>query len=291
MKVSWFEFLARGYRATHPLPLYDERHIADLEEGEPLDVFIPLIEKDIPLLHHCIPALHAFLHHPIGEICIISPKNAQLVSVAKDLGIVFIDENELLPDLRRDDVQFYTKSGENRRGWIIQQLLKLAADELTSKKHYFVIDADTILTRKQNFTPNGKTVFLQNDAIREEYFYVNKRVFGFATQNYWSFVSHQMLFKTDWLADMKRHIENRKSEKWYHALIHNLERTKGVGMSEYELYGNWCLNQYPDEVLCVDWENFKSKRGYIEDSIQNEGDYRSVSRHSYFAPAFVENNQ
>lgn len=67
MKVSWFEFLARGYRATHPLPLYDERHIADLEEGEPLDVFIPLIEKDIPLLHHCIPALHAFLHHPMGR--------------------------------------------------------------------------------------------------------------------------------------------------------------------------------------------------------------------------------
>ena len=64
MKVSWFDFLARGYRATHPLPLYDERHIADLEEGEPLDVFIPLIEKDIPLLHHCIPALHAFLQSP-----------------------------------------------------------------------------------------------------------------------------------------------------------------------------------------------------------------------------------
>ena len=68
MKVSWFEFLARGCRATHPLPLYDERHIADLEEGEPLDVFIPLIEKDIPLLHHCIPALHAVLQATVAGL-------------------------------------------------------------------------------------------------------------------------------------------------------------------------------------------------------------------------------
>lgn len=282
MKLGWFETVASANRGTHPLPFYDERSIADLQMGEPLDVFIPIIEKDIPLLHYCVPALRKFLHHPIGEISIISPKSAELVAASKSLGINFINEDELLPELRRADIKFFSRSGEDRRGWIMQQLFKLAIDEISSKKHYFVIDADTVLTRKQSFMANQKTIFLQNDAIRKEYFYVNKRVLGFGSVNYWSFVSHQMLFSTNWLADMKQHIENRVSEIWYRALINNLECRKGLGMSEYELYGNWCLHQYPNEVMCVDWENFKVKCGNMDEIVQNGGNFRSVSRHSYF---------
>lgn len=45
MKLGWFEFVAYAYRGVMPLPIYDERVLLQLEMGDPLDVFIPLIEK------------------------------------------------------------------------------------------------------------------------------------------------------------------------------------------------------------------------------------------------------
>ena len=282
MKLGWFETVASAYQGTHPLSFYDERSINDLQMGASLDVFIPIIEKDLHLLPHCIAALRKNLHHPIGKISIIAPPAPELLAAAKNLEITFINDNDLLPNLDRGDIQFYSSAGEDRRGWIMQQLFKLCVDEITDKEYYFIIDADTILTRKQSFTKNGKTVFLQNDAIRKEYFHVNRRVLGFGPQNYWSFVSHQMLFKVGWVADMKRSIEERQSDQWYRALIANLERRKGLGMSEYELYGNWCLKNYPLEVMCVNWENYEVKNGSVMDAMKNEGNFRSVSQHSYF---------
>ena len=91
-----------------------------------------------------------------------------------------------------------------------------------------------------------------------------------------------MLLNVDWVADMKPSIEERQSDLWYRALIANLERRKGLGMSEYELYGNWCLKNYPLEVMCLNWKNYKVKNGSVMDAIKKEGKFISVPQHSHF---------
>jgi hypothetical protein len=91
-----------------------------------------------------------------------------------------------------------------------------------------------------------------------------------------------MLFKVDWDADMNRSIEEQQSDLCNRVLIANLERRKCLGMSEYELFGNWCLKNYPLEVMCLNWKNYKVKNGSVMDAIKNEGKYISVSQHSHF---------
>ena len=281
MKIGIFELIGSIQRDIKPLPSLDERLRADDSIGEPVDVFIPVLEKDLPLLNFCVSGLRHNLNHPIGQIFIIAPPSKALEAGARDLDICLLDENDVLPELDRNRIQFVSKTGESRRGWILQQLLKLAADSLTKQDYFFVIDADTVLTRKQKFTLDGKNIFLQNPKIRKEYFYANRRLLGFGPCNYWSFVSHQMLFKRDWLADMKLHIEQNCSQAWYDAIIGNLESKKGLGFSEFELYGNWCLQNYPDEVLCVDWEHLDVKQVDKQVALVNDSFYRSVSCHSY----------
>ena len=116
-----------------PLSIYDERVLPKWEMLDPLDVLIPLIEKDLHLLPHCIAALRKYLHHPIGKISIIAPPATALLAAAKNRDITIINENDLLPNLDRGDIQFYSGAGEDRRGWIMQQLFKLCVNETTER--------------------------------------------------------------------------------------------------------------------------------------------------------------
>ena len=67
-----------------PLSIYDERVLPKWEMLDPLDVLIPLIEKDLHLLPHCIAALRKYLHHPIGKISIIAPPATALLAAPEE---------------------------------------------------------------------------------------------------------------------------------------------------------------------------------------------------------------
>jgi hypothetical protein len=80
------------------------------------------------------------LYHPIEKKSAIAPPAPALLAAAKNLEITVGNENDLLLNLYRGDIQFYSDAGEDRRGWIVQQLFKLCVDEIA--------DAYWVLARK-----------------------------------------------------------------------------------------------------------------------------------------------
>jgi hypothetical protein len=253
-----------------------------VESKLPLDVLIVTAGKDTALLPTVIEGVRRNLRHPIHELLIVAPDAPDLRNAAARLGCRFVSEDTLLPIGARD--LHYRVAGLDRRGWLFQQLLKLAADSLGSAQSYFAIDADTVLVQPQVLEADGKELLLHSDEFHACYFAVVQQLLGFPVSALLSCVAHQMLFSKDRLRELKQHIEARSGRPWYRAILDCTDYSDKSGFSEFELYGQWCMNRYPQRTLREYWLNFAVPRSELRDYdyyAANYGSrYRSVSLHA-----------
>lgn len=211
-----------------------------------IDVLIPAIEKDLPTLPHVIRAARAQVRHPIGEIVIVAPRKDAIVSLCREHGWRFVDENTVLP-LTKKDIHYRSARWE-RSGWLFQQLLKLSGDKLCSADFFLVIDADTVLIRPHTFRSGGRTTFYTRSWTQPEYLRMHERLMGRKAAAPRSLVTHYMLFEKAKLRDMKRDIEMRHGMSWHRAILTKLNRSQQFGFSEYETYGNYVYSRNPAAV-------------------------------------------
>jgi tRNA A22 N-methylase len=88
------------------------------------------------------------------------------------------------------------------------------------------------------------------------------------------------------IVELKNEIElMNEDNKWYEILLKLLKTSNDLSMSEYEIYGQWMLQNYPNEIEREYWFNIPckpkkiSKIINIKDNLSQK--YRSVSFHSY----------
>lgn len=277
MKITKEAFLTSVYQGTHPRGVLTSVHDSDIA----VDIVIPATSKDANTLSYCIQGVRKYLRHPIGDVFVIAPHDQKIVDLAEAENAIFVDETSLgLPT--KEEIQFFcAKTGADRNGWILQQFIKLSGDKIANLDHYYVIDSDTVLTRPQSFQHFDKLVFLLNEYFTVQYMQANQRISGIGVQLRYGFVAHQMLFRNAWLAELKAAIEERHQKPWTKAVIDGLERRKGNGFCEYELYGNWCYANYRDQIQCIHWENGEVKPSLIAETNLDDPNYRSLSFHSY----------
>lgn len=258
---------------------------ADVWSQMPIDVMITAIAKDKAVLPLVIEGVRRNLRHPINAIRVVAPDDPGLRQLCKSLGCEFVDEEAALPGVK--DRIDYKVGTQNRRGWLFQQLLKLSGDTLTSQSHYLVIDADTVLVTPQTFERRGQPLLLHSDEFHRPYFEVVESLLGSTPTILWSFVSHQMLFSVERLKAMKTHIETRSGRPWIGAILDNVNYDDASGFSEFELYGQWCMDRYPVSTLREYWFNKQLQPGravtYASLARQFGGRFRSVSLHSYLS--------
>lgn len=253
---------------------------SDLE----VDIIIPAIKKDLDILPLTVESVRKNLMHPIGDIYIVGPKLKEIEVFCRDHECVFKDEDSVVP-VRLKDIDYKVR-GVDRSGWIFQQLLKLGANKISNKDHFYIIDADTILVQPQKFEDKGKIIFLASDEYNIPYFESFKRIFKSEISPAFSFVAHQMLFSRDKLEEFREEIEKKNEDKpWYQAIIDNLDPNETSSFSEYETYGNWMKKAYPENILIEYWFNKSLAKGakkYLNYYLERYGcNYRSVSLHSY----------
>ena len=98
-----------------------------------------------------------------------------------------------------------------------------------------------------------------------------------------SFISHHMLIDKEKVRELKKEIEARSNgKKWYEQIIFLLKEHPKLSFSEYETYGNWLLNRYPESVITRYWGNIAINRK--SDFLKKKHilrRYWSVSLHSY----------
>ena len=170
-------------------------------------------------------------------------------------GLVFLDEDELLPGLSLAGVKERLKGvcgQDGRAGWYFQQFLKMAYALRCADSHYLIWDADTVpLVPLDFFTADGACLLsLTMEKYHKPYFENMGRLFP---GELWkkigrSFVAEHMLIECCW---MRRLISRLGGENFFHERVLSVlgpEDAGGSGFSEFETYGNFMLTHCPERV-------------------------------------------
>jgi len=250
----------------------------------PLDIIIPCAEKDLKILPHTISGIRENLKHPIHELFIISPDSRRIEEICNHNECTYIREDTVLPIKPRDIP--YVSNGIDRSGWLYQQFLKLAGDLISSREHFFVLDADTVLIRPQVFETNNKIIFLHSDEYILPYYDAYQKLLGYYPSTGISFVAHQMLFQRSIVSELRDAIEeNNQRKPWYSAIYDTIDRRLISSFSEYELYGHWMMDNHRNAIDREYWFNyhipFQNDRMIQRLSSELRDRYRSISFHSY----------
>ena len=137
------------------------------------------------------------------------------------------------------------------RGWILQQLLKFCAPDITDADIFVYLDSDVFPIRHfsaRNFVLDGKVRFLKKPGFADiephrKWHKSAGRLFGLPEKSYYGadYIGHFLSWRRDTCVELRKFLE----EKWRTQWPRLLARKKDI--SEYILYGI-----YVDHVLSGD---------------------------------------
>lgn len=219
--------------------------------GEPIDVLIPVCEKDLAILPLALEGVRRQVRHPIAAVYIIAAPSPAVEAFCRQHDCRFVDERSVLGyDAGSLNLRVPPPDGCDRSGWIFQQLLKLSG-AVGESTRFLTIDADHLLLRPHTFfTRDGRTVFYRSREYHRPYYDNIERLLGFRPGNSLSYVAHKMLFTRSELAALRDELERRTGRPWDRAIVESLDRTQLSGFSEFELYGNWVA---PERKYLLPW--------------------------------------
>ncbi len=234
--------------------------------SEPIDVVIPVIEKDLETLPLCLEGVRRCVCHPIKRIYIIAPNRKEITDFCNANDLDFIDETTVLNGLKPKDlnlIEHYPDgTTSDRSGWLFQQLLKLSGN-VGSCRYYLCIDSDHILVRPHVFLTNdNKTVFYQSYEKHDAYYRNIHRFFPGMKLSNLSYVAHKMLFSKEKIQLLHEELEDKTGKPWIQAIRDNYDEYSFADFSEFELYGNW----FPkEEKVCRPWLQKALRHDRMED--------------------------
>jgi Family of unknown function (DUF6492) len=139
------------------------------------------------------------------------------------------------------------------RGWVLQQVVKLCAPQITDADIFLYLDSDVLPVRpfsSLNFVVDGKVWFQRhpgraNVGRHLKWHRTAGRLFGLAEKDYYGadYIEHLVAWRRDTCLELQQFLEKRWAMSWPRLLLRQLN------ISEYILYG-----VFVDEVLGGDRE-------------------------------------
>lgn len=248
--------------------------------NEQIDVLIPVIEKDLTILPLCLEGIKYCVTNPIRAIYIVAPELPVIKEFCEEYKVEFVNERNVLGYCPKDID--YVVNGQNRSGWIFQQLLKLSGN-VGECENYLVIDADHILIRSHTFiSEQKKYIFYRSKEFHPPYYQNIYQLTGKCYNPALSYVAHKMIFNKSSLQKLKKIIENKSGKEWDKTIIECLDKKELSSFSEYELYGNF----FPKpEKRTLPWRNknlrYSSLQSYDKLQDKYAGKYRTITFPEY----------
>lgn len=209
---------------------------------EPIDVVIPIIEKDLHILPLCLEGVRRCVAHPIERIYIVAPPQQDVIQFCEAHDLQFVDEGSVLGFGPKDlNLQIPLPDGRmrDRSGWLFQQLIKLSG-RVGTCRHYLCIDADHVLIRPHVFlTEGGQTVFYMSYEQHQPYYDNIRRLLPSMELATLSYVDHKMLFDKEQLERLHQQLSQPSGHSWTETILESYDRQQEAGFSEFELYGNF----------------------------------------------------
>lgn len=239
--------------------LYPNRAMPLNPSKRPIDIIIPLVEKDLDILPLCLEGIRHNVLNVIKKIYIVAPDNEKIKTFCSNNSLIFIDENIVL-GYSVKSLDYVTSSGVNRNGWLFQQYLKLSGN-IGNCDDFVTIDSDHILLKPHVFiTDDNRYVFYRSCEFHLGYYLINNKLLGKLKIPGLSFVAHKMVFNKKHLSDLKSKIKDYTGMEWDRAILANLDRNDTSGFSEFEIYAS----SMPKELyVSVLWNQLQLKRSKL----------------------------
>ena len=247
------------------------------------DVVIPFHKKDALILPYCVLSLKQNAKG-IGNIFIVSAEDPE------EEGCEWIPETAF--PFNKEDVLAEIPDA-SRTGWYFQQLLKLSAFDVlkTDTPYLLIFDSDCIMKNPVCFFEEGHPVFATGlTEYTESYFiHINKVIPGLGRQiPDVTGITHHCLFSREIINELLCKIERIHGNPWWKVLLANVSPASYFsGMSEYELYFNYCLAFHPTlyKLRPLQLESAET----FSDFQKSSGDIVSLHEWGFWSVSFKEN--
>ena len=246
-----------------------------------IDFVIPCHPKDFPSLEICVTSIKQNISI-VNRIFVISDDNPNID------GVIHVPEQNYGAFIDREKIaKKFTQHCPNllyRTKWIYQQFIKLfsakAIPELTDS--YVIVDSDTVFLKDIAFDPD-KFYYCKAEEYHKPYLEPIKKLFGIEETIGFSTICHHMIFHKKTLNKMMENVkETFKSDSFFDTVLSILDYTESSCMSEWDLYANYMLLNYPE--MCQQrqliWEDisFIPVKSHL-DEFKEQFDF--VSCHAY----------
>lgn len=196
---------------------------------------------------------------------IIGYRNIYLISYDHLIqvdGCITIDE-KIFPFTIKTVEKFHGKL--DRNGWYLQQLLKLYTGKIIPGilNKYLVIDSDTFFLKPTNFIENNICLYNFDKQYNIPYFEHMKKLDKelVRVDKNMSGICHHMIFETKYVNKLISKIEKKHNDVFYNIFLKLVDdnHKNGSGASEYEIYFNYMLKNYPNKIKIreLKWETLK----------------------------------
>lgn len=244
-------------------------------EIRPLQVVTTCARQDLPVLLLGVPKLFENLN--VETLFVICPTRdrSQIAGSLRSAAVV-IPEDEFLPGMTSHALRSYGGHIPPKEiGWYFQQFLKLQFSYVDPEKDYYLIwDADTIPVRPLKFfNPHGQMLLTKAREYHLPYFETYKRILHEEPNRLFSFIAQHMLIQKSVAREMLEKIAALSPDErnWAWAILASFPAHGPSLFSEYETYGNYIKNHYPERVEFIERKWSRKGAVYTSGWVPNEG--------------------
>jgi len=189
-------------------------------------------------------------------------KNVYIISYDPTISIDnCITVDEAVFPFKFADVEQVT--GKFRAGWYLQQLIKLYSCFVLKLDNFLIIDADTVILKDIDFFKDYKLNFNTSTEYHLPYFvHIKYLIPDLDKQAVPSGICHLMPMKRHLVESLFEKIESQHSDYLWKVMLRYVDpkHYRGSGMSEYELFFNFCLKFHSNEIVIrnLNWKNISN---------------------------------
>jgi hypothetical protein len=241
-----------------------------------IDIAIPVGEKDLETIWLTINGAKKNVQNPIGKIYLVTPSRFVTQLQFRFPDCVVSSDESILGPVIIDKVK--TLVPERRRGWIIQQLIKLRIAITSSQIATLILDADTILLKPRVWLDSkGVQIICIGTDFHSPYKNHQRKMFG--SGQLLGFVTHHQLMKKKILLEIFGDTDEGLIKWLSFADFNNIS-----AISEYDTYGEYLVSTRPLEFIFTKWNNHEVKINLypeidFKDIEEDFSQYCSISSH------------
>jgi len=224
--------------------------------GRALSVVTTCRARDLPVLE--------ITAQKLGEY--VSLKSLLVIAPARDCGQIsdrlgqratVISEDGFIPGMTLAELRKLNRPHfPPAAGWYFQQFLKLQfAFQDPDDDYYLIWDADTVpLRRLDFFDVAGRMLLTRAAEHHPPYFATYQRLLQASPHREFSLIAQHMVVQKSVAREMLAQIQQRADggNHWAWSIMHHLPAEGDNLFSEYETYGHYLKNHYPDRVRFIE---------------------------------------